>query len=121
MAKRTLKIKTRNNGTMTEAAFFSWLRSKLRRMSMFWKPIQEVKKAAKRPYVGPNKRRKVSYECGECGGLFSDKECAVHHKIEAGSLKSFKDLEGFCERLFIEKEGLILLCHECHDKQHNKN
>jgi hypothetical protein len=40
--------------------------------------------------------------------------------IPAGSLKSFADLSGFCERLFVEKEGLILLFHNCHDLEHEK-
>lgn len=119
--KRTSKVeKPFNNGTMSNAAFFGWLRSRLRKMSQAWKPIQEVKKAAKVPYVGENKRRKFSYKCEKCFGEFSDKQVAVHHKIPAGSLKSFEDLPDFCRRLFIEKQGLILLCDSCHTKEHEE-
>jgi len=118
--RKPLVEKPFNNGTMSNSAFFGWLRSRLRKMSQAWKPIQEVKKAAKVPYVGENKRRKFSYKCEDCGELFSDKEVAVHHKIQAGSLKSFEDLPGFCERLFVEKHGLILLCDGCHDKAHEE-
>ncbi len=113
MSKKIRKSKVDkpfNNGTMSNAAFFGWLRSRLRKMSIAWKPIQIVKKAAKIPYKGPNKRRRFSYVCSNCGNAVSDKECAVHHIIPAGSLKSFEDLPGFCERLFVEKHGLILLC-----------
>jgi hypothetical protein len=107
-----------NAGTMSNAAFFGWLRSRLRKMSQAWKPIQQVRKEAKVSYIGDNKRRKFSYVCNKCKTAVSDKECAVHHIIPAGSLKSFEDLAGFCERLFVEKEGLILLCHKCHDVEH---
>lgn len=117
--KRSSKVeKPFNNGTMSNSAFFGWLRSRLRKMSQAWKPIQEVKKAAKVPYVGENKRRKISYKCEKCQNLFSDKEVAVHHKIPAGSLKSFDDLPDFCRRLFVEKSGLELLCYNCHSNAH---
>ena len=113
--------KTRNNGTMTEAAFWSFIRSSLRRRTIVWKPINEVKKEARRPYVGENKRRKWEYQCASCKGYFSDKEIQVDHKIEAGSLRSGKDLEGFVERLFCEKEGLQVLCRNCHlEKSYKK-
>ena len=113
--------KTRNNGTMTEAAFWSFIRSSLRRRTMVWKPINEVKKEARRPYVGENKRRKWKYQCAACKNYFSDKEIQVDHKIEAGSLKSGKDLEGFVERLFCEKEGLQVVCKACHKKKTDEN
>lgn len=118
--KKSKVEKPFNSGTMSNAAFFGWLRSRLRKLSQMWKPIQEVKKAARIPYVGENKRRKFSYICGHCEKAVSDKECAVHHKTPAGSLKSFQDLPGFCERLFVEKELLILLCDDCHTKEHKK-
>lgn len=116
--KKSRVDKPFNSGTMSNAAFFSWLRSRLRKMSQYWKPIQEVKKRGKVPYIGENKRRKFSYKCEECKNLFSDKEVAVHHIIPAGSLKSFNDLPGFCERLFVESNLLKLLCNTCHDKEH---
>lgn len=120
MAKKSRAIRTRNNNTMTESMFFGWLRSRLRRLSIYWKPVSVVKNEAKVPYKGDNKRRKFSYVCNECKGEFSDKEVAVHHIIPAGSLKSFDDLPGFVERLFVEKEGLRLLCNNCHAKEHER-
>ena len=47
MAKKVKKPRvprTRNNETMTEAAFWSWIRSALRQKSRWWKPIAEAKK-----------------------------------------------------------------------------
>lgn len=123
MDKKIRKSKVKkpfNNGTMSNAAFFSWIRSRLRKMSQAWKPIQEVKKASRIPYVGENKRRKFSYVCERCKTPVSDKECAVHHKIPAGSLKSFEDIGEFCRRLFVEKHALELLCHSCHEQTHEE-
>lgn len=107
-----------NNGTMSKAAFFGMLRSKLRMASRWWKPIAEAKKLARRPYKGDNKRQKWEYQCNHCKKWFNDKEVAVDHKIPAGSLNDFNDLPGFTERLFCEVDGLQILCNNgptsCH-------
>lgn len=121
-AKKSREVvdKPYNAGTMSSSAFFGWLRSRLRKMSQAWKPIQEVRKAAKIPYIGENKRRKFSYVCSKCGLAYSDKEVAVHHLFPCGSLKSFSDLSTFAEKLFVEADKLILLCHQCHSKEHEE-
>jgi hypothetical protein len=121
--KRKLRVKVakpRNAGTMTEVQFFQWIRQILRKASLYWKPIAQVRKEAQIPYKGPNKRRKYSYVCSSCKKEFPSTEINVHHKIECGSLKSFDDLPGFAERLFCEKESLCVLCKTCHDKEHKK-
>jgi len=105
---------------MTEAAFFQWLRQVLRKASIYWKPIAQVRKEAQVPYRGPNKRRKFSYVCNVCRHEFPLEEIKVHHRLDCGTLKSFDDLPGFCERLFCEKEGLMAICNNCHDKIHDK-
>jgi len=112
--------KTRNNGTMTDVQFFQWIRQILRKSSIYWKPISQVRKEAQVLYKGPNKRRKYSYICSSCKKEYPATEINVHHKIECGSLKSFEDLPGFVERLFCEKESLCVLCKTCHDKEHEK-
>lgn len=108
-------IKPRNNSTMTEAGFWSFIRSSLRRRTMVWKPIQECKKQAKRVYKGLNKRQKFEYKCNVCKNYFPDKEVNIDHIKPAGSLKSGKDLQEFIERLFCEKENLQVLCSNCHN------
>jgi hypothetical protein len=123
MKKKVKKFRvarTRNGNTMTESMFFQWLRQKLRRASMYWKPISQARKEAQVLYKGPNKRRKYSYVCTECHHEFPIQEVKVHHKIDCGSLNSFADLSSFAERLFCEKEGLIVLCSKCHNKIHGK-
>ena len=112
--------KTRNAGTMSEVQFFQWIRQVLRKASIYWKPISQVRKEAQVTYKGPNKRRKYSYICSSCNKEHPSTEINVHHKIECGSLKTFDDLPGFVERLFCEKELLSVLCKNCHDAEHKK-
>ena len=64
-------IKTRNAGTMSEAAFWGFIRSALRKKSMYWKPIYDCKRNAKREYVGSNKRQKFEYQCNKCKNCIS--------------------------------------------------
>ena len=117
---RVTSVKTRNSKTMTDTQFFQWIRQVLRKASIYWKPISQVRKDAQVPYKGANKRRKYSYVCSSCKKEYPATEINVHHKIECGSLKSFEDLPGFVERLFCEKEFLCVLCKNCHDEEHKK-
>lgn len=82
---------------------------------MRWPPVYEALNAAKRPYEGPNKRQKFEYQCAGCGGWFIRKAVQVDHIVPTGSLKSYEDLPGFVERLFVGVEGLQILCIDtCH-------
>ena len=56
--KRELVPRTHNAATMTESAFWSFIRSALRQKSRWWKPISIAKQKAKRAYKGKNKRQK---------------------------------------------------------------
>lgn len=116
ITKRTTRVpKTRNANTMTEAQFYSMLRSALRGKSRFWKPILNCKLKARRVYKGSNKKQRWEYKCAECEEWFMEKEISVDHIIPAGSLQSLNDLPGFTERLFIEDDGLQCLCGKCHN------
>lgn len=112
--------RTRNSGTMTESMFWNWIRQLLRRKSMYWRPISNVRNKARVPYKGPNKRRKWSYKCSNCNKLFDGKSVSVHHIDECGTLTCAADLPSFVEKLFCEEDGLVLLCNKCHDKKHKK-
>jgi 5-methylcytosine-specific restriction endonuclease McrA len=114
---KELKPKTRNSATMTESAFWSFIRSGLRQKSRWWKPITECKLKAKRPYTGPNKRQKFEYQCNKCKHWFAEKKINVDHIIPAGTLTCANDLPGFVERLFCEAQNLQVLCESCHDKK----
>lgn len=121
MAKRISKVpKTRNNGTMTEAAFWAFIRSALRNKSRYWKPITQTKMNARRAYSGPNKRQKFEYQCNHCKKWFAEKDINVDHIIPAGTLTCANDLPGFVERLFCEVNNLQVLCEKCHDVKTQK-
>jgi hypothetical protein len=114
--KKTSRVpKTRNSGTMTESAFWSFIRSALRQKSRWWKPITECKMKARRAYKGPNKRQKFEYLCNNCKTWFPEKQINVDHIVGAGSLNCGQDLPGFVDRLFCEQDNLQVLCTTCHD------
>lgn len=113
--KKQLVPRTHNAGTMTESAFWSFIRSALRQKSRWWKPISIAKQKAKRAYKGKNKRQKFEYKCAGCGNYFPDKEVNVDHIIPAGKLNSYGDLPEFVRKLFCEEDNLQVLCKKCHD------
>jgi 5-methylcytosine-specific restriction endonuclease McrA len=115
--KKSRVLKTRNNNTMSEAGFWSFIRSALRQKSRWWKPITQCKADAKRAYKGVSKRQKFEYQCNVCKDWFPDKEVNVDHIVPAGALNCAEDLPGFVERLFCEVEGLQILCSTCHDRK----
>ena len=107
-------IKTRNAGTMSESAFWAFIRSALRQKSRWWNPITQCKQNAKRTYKGTNKRQKFEYQCNKCKKWFPDKQINIDHITPAGELNKADDLPGFVERLFVEQSGLQVLCNSCH-------
>lgn len=107
--------KPRNAGTMSEAAFWGFIRSTLRQKSRWWKPITQCKMKSRRAYRGPLKRQKFEYQCAQCLGWFPEKQINVDHIIPAGTLRCANDLPGFVERLFCEEHNLQVLCSTCHD------
>jgi len=116
--------KTRNSGTLTESAFWSFIRSALRQKSRWWKPVSECKQKAKRVYKGSNKRQKFEYQCNHCKNWHAEKNINVDHIIPAGTLTCANDLPGFVERLFCEVDNMQCLCTECHNiktKNERKN
>ena len=113
--KKSRVVKTRNAGTMSEAAFWSFIRSALRQKSRWWKPIVQCKMAARRDYKGPLKRQKFEYQCNHCKQWFPEKKINIDHIIPAGSLNCAADLGPFVERLFCEVDNLQCLCEKCHD------
>ena len=120
--KAAVKRKSRvekpfNSGTMSASAFWSFIRSALRQKTRWWKPVLMCKLKARRAYKGDNSRQKFEYQCNECKNWFPDKLTNVDHIVPAGKLTSMADLPGFVERLFIEIDGLQVLCSNCHDKK----
>jgi len=115
MAKRVLVPKTRCAGSMSEAAFWSFIRSALRQKSRWWKPISVCKLNARRDFKGVSRRQKYEYQCKKCKTWTTEKNINVDHIIGAGALNCAQDLPGFVERLFCEQDNLQVLCVSCHD------
>lgn len=114
---RTRTPPFQNYPSWSTSKFFSFLRSSLRSAYNKWPPKWEVLKTAQRPYKGSDKRCKWEYQCAECGGWFKSTDISVDHITPAGSLNTFDDLPGFCQRLFCGVEGLQCLCKTCHNRK----
>ena len=114
----------------SESAWFSWIRSALRRS---WnRHPTKIAKLKKELIQIPNPNPKSSTrfptvkggKCSCCGGVFplsgGKKEgkhkvtIQVDHLEPAGSLRDIKHLQGFVERLFcVGLEDLALVCSVC--------
>lgn len=112
---RVVKPKIRNADTMTEAAFWVYIRSFLRQKNRHWKPLRLAKLLSRRKYKGSNPHQRFEYQCNHCKQWFPEKEVNVDHIIPAGTLTCANDLPGFVERLFCEVQGLQILCFDCHN------
>ena len=110
---------TRAGGKWTEARYWSFLRSALRRAFVRWPVNYDARNSSRRPYVGPSKQQKWEYECSICKGWFPMKGTQLDHVNPCGPLKSLSDLPGFVDRLFCEREGLRVLCKPCHQEVTN--
>ena len=103
---------TINRGTYfsSEAKFWSWLSSQLRKTWNshptkldFIKSKRYVKWIGKRPIY--------HLDCELCGGSFPQKQIQVNHKVTCGNIKE----DGYALRMFnVGFEGLEALCIPCH-------
>lgn len=118
MKKKSKDLKPRAGGQWSEARFWSFVRSNLRRAQ--WPPIYQAKKLAERPYKGDNKRQKFEYQCAVCKNWFMGKEVQVDHIKPCGSLKKYEDLPQFVKTLYCEVDNLRVLCYDCHQKVTNE-
>jgi hypothetical protein len=115
---KRLKARTRNGQTWTEAKFWAFLRSTLRKayLRSGWKPAKEAidrrsKKIGRLKYV----------QCQVCQQWTPLKEIKSHHVIPCGPLSRFEDIGPFCERLFCEDSNQFMaLCEKCHASIHGK-
>jgi 5-methylcytosine-specific restriction endonuclease McrA len=101
----------------TEARFWAFVRSALRKAWSRWPPKYQVLADAKRTVEG--KRHKYEYQCSECKQWFKQTEVQVDHIIPTGSLKAYEDLPEFVSKLFVSKDKLSLMCKPCHQRKTN--
>lgn len=125
MAKRTPPFK--NYPQWTTARFFGFIRSGLReKFGRYPVKYEAIKDSAQvidtgevyktGPREGEPKMVKM-YECCECNNLFRQKDIQVDHIKPTGRLQSFEDLGSFAERMFCAKDGLQIMCTECHKEK----
>jgi hypothetical protein len=120
MAKKVIKRKSttvlsKNGGTMTDAQYFSKIRSILRSGFRYWKPMQMALEKASRPSQSINKRIKKEYQCNHCKNWFKRADVEIDHVLEAGSLNCYEDIVPFIQRL--TKEDITsyqILDKKCH-------
>ena len=114
--------KPHNNGQWTEARFHSFIKSALRTASMKWPPKYEVKKDAR---ISRGIYRCAGYNCDfhdvpaslppKPGNKRRINNAVVDHISPIiHPNKGFTTWDSVIERMFVEKTGLQLLCHECH-------
>ena len=121
MAKKVIKRKattilSRNGNTLTEAQYFSKIRSILRSGFRYWKPMQMALEKASRPSQNINKRIKKEYCCAICGSWKKRVDMEIDHIIECGSLSCYEDIVPFIQRLTKEDiSAYQILCKTpCH-------
>lgn len=103
--------RTRNGGTWTEAKYWGWVRSALRRAFRFWVPAQRALKAA---HIAGTKRPAL-YLCTDCKKAFPRKEVEIDHVVPVGRLASLEDVAGFLARLTPEDSNAFACrCTSCH-------
>jgi hypothetical protein len=90
------------------------IRAGLRGISRYWKPFQVALHLASEKWNVGGRIKKL-YRCCKCEKRLDRQSVEVNHIIPVGSLKSYDDLPGFCDRLFVEDVSLLeVVCKECH-------
>ena len=106
----------------TEAKWWAWVRGGIRRGLWEKNPVKlnYIKDNRFKAPLGRKTKKNPegmvwACECEICGKTKRQSLCQVDHKIEAGSLKSFEDLEGFITRLVaITDDDVQIACKSCH-------
>lgn len=103
----------------TQARFWGFLRSALRRASDRFPPKQQAKLLYRRPFIGEG-RQKWEYQCVECREWFPEKAIQIDHILPVGQLRDWDNLPIFCKKLFCGVEGYQVMCKPCHQIKTNK-
>lgn len=114
----------------TEAAYWAWLRGRLRQLWQKWPPRNALKmsKRVKAPVLdeygnqvryktGRRKGQlKTRFElpCENCGGVFPQAQVEADHIETAGSCSNAVEAATFLYRLLVSAEKLRLICKPCH-------
>ena len=113
-------LSSRNGGLWTEAKFRSFVVSTLRAGSRRWPVKWAVLKAA---LVGRSVNTKTGkfaqhYRCTHCRANFPATSVVVDHiHPVVDTMKGFTTWDEYIERMFVEAEGLQVLCKSCHKEK----
>lgn len=114
--------KTRCNGQWTEAKYKSFIRGNLRRVTQKWAPIQTTLQKAR--------VERGFYLCASC-----QETVPATKKVDGKRVKNvhvdhidpvidpavgWVSWDSLIERMFVEEDGLQVLCDECHTKKTNE-
>ena len=102
----------------SDAKFWSFVRSGLRRKWIMWPPRFLAIQKSRRAVVG--QRHKWEVKCAKCKKWWKLNEVQVDHKEPVGTLQNYDDLPAFVRRLFVAVDKLRILCKGCHTKITNK-
>lgn len=114
---RNTPSKSRNGGQWTEARFRSFVISALRAASRRWPVKWTVLKDA---FVGKTVNAKTGklaqhYKCNKCKANFPAADVVVDHiNPVVDTMDGFKTWDMYVERMFVEADGLQVLCKPCH-------
>lgn len=98
----------------TEARFWAFIRSALRKAHTRWPPACELMKEGRRAVVG--KRHKWEHQCSMCEQWVPQKDIEKDHIVPCGSCRTFEEVAQFADRLFSPKDGYRKLCKSCHNE-----
>ena len=99
----------------TQASFYSWLRSLLRKgWSRFPNKTTFERVNRVRAPVGLNGRLVWGGRCNICEELFKTSDLHIDHLIPAGSLKGPEDVARFIAHLYVPSTRMQWLCIPCH-------
>lgn len=109
----------------TQSRYESFVKSVLRAGSRKWPPKYEVLNEAKRGKRVNEATGRIAehYECANCHTLYPAKSVAVDHIDSVVPTSGFSGWDVVIARLFCPREGLQVLCKDCHKiktKQENE-
>jgi len=105
----------------TQARYFGFIRSNVRKFHSKWPPFREAKMKGRRDK--PEKalgRHKFEHQCSMCNGWFPEKLIQMDHVVPCGSIKCHADIGPFVERMLAPVEGYRKLCNSCHQTVTNE-
>jgi len=114
--------KPHNSGQWTVARFHAFVKGALRAAARRWPPKHAVKKAAWRERgkylcVGYRRRSHIVPVSAQVNGKRINNVFVDHIEPVIDPAAGFESWDQVVARMFVEEEGLQVLCKECHDKK----